>query len=103
VAGDPASFEAYARSRGWKNIRIVSAGESDLKRRLGFETEEGTQMPGVSVFLQRPDGTLVHAYSQAAGFGAEGFRGMDLLSPVWHFFDVTPAGRGDFMPSKRYD
>ena len=27
-----------------------------------------------------------------------GPRGVDLLSPVWHLFDLLPSGRGDFMP-----
>lgn len=102
VAGDPAEFEDYGRERGWKNLRVVAAAESDLKRRLSFETDEGAQLPGVSVFVREPDGRLVHTYSQAAIFGAEGFRGMDLLSPVWNFFDLTPEGRGEWLPSKQY-
>lgn len=102
VAGDVAEFEAYARSRGWQNLSIVSAAESDLKRTLGFEGNDGAQHPGVSVFVRRDDGTVVHTYSQCAFLGEAGFRGMDLLSPLWHFLDLTPEGRGDFMPSKSY-
>jgi predicted dithiol-disulfide oxidoreductase (DUF899 family) len=102
VAGDPVSFDAYRRERGWRNLRVVSAANSDLKRRLGFEGDDGSQLPGVSVFVRRPDGVLVHAYSQSALFGEVGGRGMDLLSPVWNFFDLTPSGRGEFMPSTSY-
>jgi predicted dithiol-disulfide oxidoreductase (DUF899 family) len=102
VAGDPAAFEAYARARGWRNLRVVSAADSDLKARLGFETPDGAQHPGVSVFLRRPDGALIHTYSQSAWYGGDEFRGMDLLSPVWNFFDLTPEGRGEFFPSKAY-
>ena len=102
VAGDVGAFAEYARSRGWQNLRIVSAKDSALKRELGFETQEGAQLPGVSVYTREPDGSLVHFYSQCAFLGEHGFRGMDLLSPVWHYFDLTPEGRGDFMPSKSY-
>ena len=102
VAGDAGEFEAYARSRGWQNLPIVSAADSSLKRALGFEGEDGGQHPGVSVFLRRRDGTIVHTYSQCAFLGEAGFRGMDLLSPLWHYLDLTPEGRGDFMPSKSY-
>ena len=101
VAGDPAAFEAYARSRGWRNLRVVSAGQSDLKRRLGFESEDGAQQSGATVVVKR-NGKLIHSYSVCAFFGEEGFRGMDLLSPVWNFFDLTPDGRGEFFPSKSY-
>jgi predicted dithiol-disulfide oxidoreductase (DUF899 family) len=102
VAGDAGEFEAYARSRGWGNLSIVSAAGSGLKQALGFEDEKGGQLPGVSVFVRRGDGTLAHTYSQSAFLGEAGFRGMDLLSPLWHYLDLTPEGRGDFMPSKSY-
>lgn len=29
-------------------------------------------------------------------------RGIDLLSPVWNYFDLTPDGRGDMLPSLEY-
>ncbi len=102
VAGDAAAFAGYAGSRGWTNLRCVSAHESSLKRDLGFETEEGSQLPGVSVYELNAAGEPVHFYSESAFLGEAGFRGMDLLSPVWNFFDLTGAGRGDFMPSKSY-
>ena len=103
VAGDVATFGAYGRSRGWRHLRAVSAAESDCKRRLGFEEADGTQHPGVSVFVRGAQGTLVHAYSQCAWYGGDEFRGMDLLSPLWHFLDLTPDGRGDWMPRRAYD
>lgn len=102
VAGDAAAFGDYARGRGWNHLHIVSAAQSDLKRRLGFEMEDGAQLPGVSVFELGADGRPVHCYSQCAMLGPNEGRGMDLLSPVWNFFDLTPSGRGDFMPRKVY-
>lgn len=104
VAGDVGAFADYARGRGWGNLRVLGAADSDLKRVLGFETEDGRQLPGISVFV-REGGHLVHFYSQSAELGDDrfnGFRGMDLLNPLWHFFDLLPEGRGDFMPSKVY-
>ncbi len=101
VAGDIGSFSAYARERGWLSLRLVSARDSDIKRKLGFESEDGGQHPGVSVFALR-DGDLRHFYSQAAFYGPDEYRGMDLLSPIWHFLDLTPEGRGDYFPRKRY-
>jgi predicted dithiol-disulfide oxidoreductase (DUF899 family) len=103
VAGDAGDFSAYARSRGWRYLRVVSAADSDLKRQLGFEDEEGAQFPGVSVFRRRDDGSLVHVHSVSAMPAPGQFRGMDLLSPFWHFLDLTPEGRGDFMPRRSYE
>lgn len=102
VAGDAGDFSAYARSRGWRHLRVVSAAGSDLKRQLGFEDEDGAQWPGASVFRRRDDGTLVHTYSVSASPKAGLYRGMDLLSPFWNFLDLTPEGRGDFMPKRQY-
>lgn len=102
VAGDIAAFVDYARERGWQHLRLVSAGDADLKRDLGFEDADGRQNPGVSIFERHADGRVSHFYSQSALLGAEGFRGMDLLSPIWHFLDLLPEGRGDFFPSRSY-
>ncbi len=103
VAGDPGVFSEYARSRGWLNVKIVSAGDSDLKRDLGFENAEGGQLSGLSVFERDAQGAITHFYSQSADLGPDGFRGMDLLNPLWHFLDCLPGGRGDFWPQKSYN
>ncbi|MBW2397028.1 MAG: DUF899 family protein [Deltaproteobacteria bacterium] len=103
VAGDVGEFSDYARGRGWHNLRLISAAGSGLKAELGFETPEGGQLPGVSIYTRGTDGALHHFYSQCALLGEAGFRGMDLLSPAWHFFDLLPEGRGDFMPRNSYE
>lgn len=102
VAGDLEEFARYAASRGWDKLRLLATGDSDLKRKLGFETDDGGQIPGVSIFTRGADGSIAHFYSQSALFGNGEFRGMDLLTPVWHFLDLTPAGRGDWLPSGYY-
>ena len=101
VAGDIGAFESYARVRGWRHLRLVSAGASTLKRELGMEGEDGSQAPGVSVFEQADGGALRHFYSVRA-FGPDGGRMMDLLSPAWNYLDLTPEGRGEFFPQKAY-
>ena len=101
VAGDIEVFDAYARERGWRHVRLVSAADADLKRILGFEDASGAQQPGISVF-ERIGGRVSHFYSQSAFLEKDGFRGMDLLSPIWHFLDLTPEGRGDFFPARSY-
>ena len=103
AAAAPAEFRAHARSRGWRNLPLLSAGNSTLKSELGFEDDDTGQEPGVSVFSLGGDGAVRHFYSGGAILGAGEFRGMDLLSPLWHFLDLTPEGRGDWDPSLAYD
>ena len=103
VAGDVAAFRDYARSRGWRNLRILSTGDSPVKCDLGFEEADGAQQPGASVFRLGADGRPRHCYSMSAMFTPDQFRGMDLLTPFWNFLDLTPEGRGDFMPKRAYE
>jgi len=102
IAGAPEPFREYARGRGWDELRIVSAADSTLKRELGFEDEDGAQHPGVSVFLSR-GGRILHSYSACALMADDQSRGMDLLCPTWHFFDLLPDGRGEWFPSRHYE
>lgn len=98
VAGDLERFRDHGRERGWRFLRLLSSRGTSFKRDFGFETEDGGQLPGVGVFL-REGGELRHFYSQSAMLGPGEFRGMDLLCPLWHYLDLTPDGRGDFMPT----
>lgn len=102
VAGDVGTFRDYARSRGWRHLRALSSGSSTLKRDFGFEAADGGQAPGASVFRLGADGRPRHFYSVSAHMAEGHFRGMDLLTPFWSFLDLTPEGRGEFMPKRSY-
>ena len=103
VAGDLETFAEHARGRGWRNLRIVSSAGTSFKTDLGMQNAEGGQSPGVSVFTLAADGTPRHFYTGGAIITEGQFRGMDLLSPVWNFLDLTPDGRGDWFPKLSYD
>ena len=101
VAGEVARMRAHARTRGWRNVRLLSCQGSTMKRDLAMETPDGAQRAGVSVFARR-DGEVRHFYTGSAILADGHYRGMDLLSPVWNFFDLLPEGRPDWMPSLDY-
>lgn len=102
VAGEIEAFAERVRGRGWRNLRLVSSAGTSFKTDLGMQNAEGGQSPGVSVFTLAADGAPRHFYTGGAIMAEGQFRGMDLLSPVWNFFDLTPDGRGDWMPSLVY-
>src|SRR5579863_6599399 len=58
AAADVPTLRAYARSRGWDKLRLVSAGNSTFKSDLGSEDREGHQDSTVSVFTRDADSTL---------------------------------------------
>ena len=92
-------FRDFARQRAWTGLRLFSAGESNLKRDFGVETEDGQQLPAVSVFLKDGEGQLRHCYTGGAVMAEGEYRGLDLIMPLWHVLDLTPQGRGDWLPS----
>lgn len=103
VADQLDRFAGYAAERGWDDLLLYSAEGSTFKQDLKTELPNGQQLPAVSVFTRADDGTVHHFYTGSAMFGGGEFRGLDLLSPMWHFLDLTPAGRGDWMPSTEYE
>lgn len=103
AAADPGRLRAHARSRGWYRLRFLSCGGNTFKYDLGSEDKDGGQHSTVSVFTLDPDGSPRHVYSAHPDLADDiSERGIDLLSPVWHLLDLTPAGRGDWYASLDY-
>ncbi|HUI03526.1 MAG TPA: DUF899 family protein [Acidimicrobiales bacterium] len=103
AAADVPTLRAHARARGWDRLRLLSCGESSFKYDLGSEDGEGNQDSTVSVFTLGADGAPRHFYSAHPAFTpAVRERGIDLLCPVWHVLDLTPAGRGDWYAQLDY-
>jgi predicted dithiol-disulfide oxidoreductase (DUF899 family) len=103
AAAEPAALRAHARTRGWRNVRLLSCGDSSFKYDLNSEDEAGNQDSTVSVFTRDERGVIRHRYSAHPRMSEEiGERGIDLLSPVWHMLDLTPYGRDDWNPELAY-
>jgi predicted dithiol-disulfide oxidoreductase (DUF899 family) len=83
AAADPVELRAFARTRGWNGLRLLSCGESTFKLDLASEDAEGNQDSTLSVFTRDPDGTLRHFYSCHPHMADDiNQRGIDLLTPV---------------------
>jgi predicted dithiol-disulfide oxidoreductase (DUF899 family) len=103
AAVDTPVLRAHARSRGWKKLRLLSAGANTFKYDLGSEDREGNQDSQISVFSRASDGTVGHFYSAHPRLASDiPERGIDLLSPIWNILDLTPQGRGDFYTKLEY-
>jgi predicted dithiol-disulfide oxidoreductase (DUF899 family) len=103
AAADVPALRAWARTRGWNRLRLLSAGNSTFKYDLGSENREGAQDSTISVFTRDSDGTLRHFYSGHPWL-ADNIkeRGIDELTPIWNVLDLTPKGRGDFYTRLEY-
>lgn len=103
AAADPAALRAYARTRGWHNLRLLSAGDSTFKYDFRSENAEGQQDSALSVFTRDADGRLCHFYTTHPWLDDDmNERGIDLLVPVYNVLDLTPHGRGDWYASLDY-
>src|SRR5215467_14391127 len=105
AAADPPVLRAFARQRGWHNLRLLSTGEgSTFKYDLGSEDREGNQDSTISVFTRDADGTLRHFYSAHPRMASNiQERGIDLLTPVYNMLDLTPQGRGSWYAKLDYE
>ena len=103
AAADLPTLRAHARDRGWHKLRLLSAGNNTFKHNLGSEDREGGQDSTVSVFTRDANGTLRHFYTAHPRMAPDiQERGIDLLTPIWHFMDLTPQGRGSWYASLGY-
>jgi predicted dithiol-disulfide oxidoreductase (DUF899 family) len=103
AAADIPTLRAYARSRRWDKLRLLSAGNSTFKYDLGSEDREGHQDSTVSVFTRDNNGTVQHFYTAHPRMAPDiQERGIDLLAPIWHFLDLAPYGRGNWYASLSY-
>ena len=94
----PDRIHAFARERGWRNLRLLSSRNSPYNRDYHAETERGEQLPMLNVFVREAQ-RIRHFWASellfAKGPPGEETRHVDLIWPIWHVLDVTPAGRGD--------
>lgn len=97
---------AFARSRGWSRLRLVSSHDNNYNRDYHAETVDGTQMPMLNVF-RRDGGTIRHFYGTELLYAKEeagqNARHADLIWPLWNVLDLTREGRGaDWYPKLDY-
>jgi predicted dithiol-disulfide oxidoreductase (DUF899 family) len=103
AAADLPTLRVHARERGWGKLRLLSAGNNTFKYDLGSEDREGGQDSTVSIFTRDAKGTLRHFYTAHPRMAPDiQERGIDLLTPIWHFMDLTPQGRGSWYASLEY-
>jgi len=103
AAAEPAVLRQHARNRGWRNLRLLSCGDSTFKYDLDSEDADGNQDSTVSVFTKDHSGAVRHVYTAHPRMADDiDQRGIDLLCPVWHIMDLTREGRDDWYAELEY-
>jgi predicted dithiol-disulfide oxidoreductase (DUF899 family) len=101
-----ATLEAFATSRSWSELGLLSSGGSTYNQDYFGESTDGSQLPMMNVF-QRHDGIVHHCYCSESFFAAaetgQHNRHVDMLWPLWNVLDLTKAGRGEnWFPALSY-
>ena len=91
----------WGRRRGSDKMRLLSSHDNTFNHDFLVEDEKG-QRPAVSVFRRAPDGKIYFTYTTEMSRAPGHHRGIDPFSPVWHFYDLLPEGRGNWMPKHFY-
>jgi predicted dithiol-disulfide oxidoreductase (DUF899 family) len=100
-------IRAFARERGWRNLRLVSSSGNTYNTDYHAENAEGVQLPALNVFVRR-NGRIHHFYNTELLYAptepGQNGRHVDLIWPLWNLFDLTPEGRGtDWFPRLTYN
>jgi Bacterial protein of unknown function (DUF899) len=99
-------FREHARSRGWRNVRLLSCANTTYNHDYHTESPDDKQDPIATVFV-RHDGKIHHFWSSELYWvptdSGQHFRHVDFMWPPWNVFDRTPDGRGsDWGPRLKY-
>ena len=87
----------FARERGWKHTRLISAAYNSFRRDYGSDGPDGEPVPIMTVITRQPDGVirlhwaseLVHSPTDPG----QDMRHLGTVEPLWTLFDLTPGGR----------
>jgi predicted dithiol-disulfide oxidoreductase (DUF899 family) len=86
----------FARERGWRRLRLLSAADNSFKRDYHGETPDGDQMPMLNVFHRDGD-AIRHFWSSellyAPTDAGQDPRHVGTIEPLFNLMDMTPDGR----------
>jgi predicted dithiol-disulfide oxidoreductase (DUF899 family) len=96
---------AFARERGWINLKFYSTVGDDFARDYRGLAPDGSEWPALDVWVKR-EGQVRHFWGSELGGTADPGqdpRGAPDMAPLWNTLDLTPAGRGsDWYPKLAY-
>ncbi|HEX5192291.1 MAG TPA: DUF899 family protein [Solirubrobacteraceae bacterium] len=86
----------FAGERGWRHLRLLSSAGNTFKRDYLAETEDGVQLPMLTVFHRDGD-TIRHFWSSELFYAPhepdQDPRHVGTLEPLWNLLDLMPDGR----------
>jgi predicted dithiol-disulfide oxidoreductase (DUF899 family) len=98
---------AFARDKGWRHTRLLSAANCNFRRDYGGDGADGQPVPLLTVFKRWPDGTTRLHWASELIFAptdpGQDPRHLGTVEPLWTLFDLTPGGRPAADEQLEYD
>ena len=96
---------AFARERGWRNLKFYASVGDDYPRDLRGLAPDGSEWPALDVWVKQ-DGKVLHFWGAELGGTSDPGqdpRGAPDPTPLWNLLDLTHGGRGtDWYPKLSY-
>jgi predicted dithiol-disulfide oxidoreductase (DUF899 family) len=105
---DPDRIAAFARERGWRNLRLLSSRNNRYNIDYLAEDPDSGQRPILNVFRRDGD-EFRHRWATELMFApreeGEDPRHVDSIWPLWNVLDMTPDGRANSagIPAGHYE
>ena len=85
---------AFARERGWRHARLVSAANCEFRRDYGGDGANGQPVPLMTVFKRWPDRRIRLHWASELVFAptdpGQDMRHLGTVEPLWTLFDLDP-------------
>ncbi len=92
-----ARVAAFARDKGWKHVRLLSASGNSFRRDYGGDGADGESAPIMTVFKRNGEGKIRLHWASELLFEptdpGQDMRHLGTVEPLWTLFDLTPSGR----------
>lgn len=87
---------AFARERGWRNLRFYQCVGDDFARDYRGLAPDGSEWPALDVWKRRGAEVSHFWASESGGTQDPGQdpHGAPEIAPLWNLLDLTPGGRG---------
>jgi predicted dithiol-disulfide oxidoreductase (DUF899 family) len=96
---------AFARERGWRNLKFYATVGDDFARDYRGLAPDGSEWPALDVWVRQGRSVRHFWGSELGGTADPGQdpRGAPDPTPLWNILDLTPGGRGsDWYPKLAY-
>jgi predicted dithiol-disulfide oxidoreductase (DUF899 family) len=88
---------AFARDKGWKHVRLLSASGNSFRRDYGGDGADGESAPIMTGFKRNSEGKIRLHWASELLFEptvpGQDMRDLGTVEPLWTLFDLTPGGR----------